>query len=170
MVRISFGALRCRVRKLDDSSRPDVVDIARVPVMLLIGLRTYQHPPPKILTKLEFKRHVCETIVKYQISWKNVRWETSCSMRTDRYDVANFMLCWPFTLIIIFVNKPNWRTNFVSYLYFYSLHVSGSHVPIIRRIIVPMHTRRSSTQSDINQVSHWYNKSPDDGHMAARNM
>ena len=24
--------------------------------------------------------------------------------------------------------------------------------------------------SDINQVSHWYNNSPDDGHMAARNM
>jgi len=23
---------------------------------------------------------------------------------------------------------------------------------------------------DINQVSHWYNNSPDDGHMAARNM
>ena len=73
----------------------------------------------------------------------------------------------------------------------YSLHVSGSHVPIIRRIIVSvrhlvnftlcrwpsgmqecmlLHTRRSSTQSDINQVSHWYNNSPDDGHLAARNM
>ena len=24
--------------------------------------------------------------------------------------------------------------------------------------------------SDINQVSNWYNNSPDDGHMAARNM
>jgi len=33
-----------------------------------------------------------------------------------------------------------------------------------------LHTRRSSTQSDINHVSHWYNNSPDDGHMAARNM
>ena len=33
-----------------------------------------------------------------------------------------------------------------------------------------LHTRRSSTQSDINQVSHCYNNSPDDGHMAARNM
>ena len=61
------------------------------------------------------------------------------------------------------------------YVYFYSLHVSGSHVPIIRRIIVSMrhlvyvtlcrlpsgmqehmllHTRRSSAQSDIYQVSH----------------
>ena len=78
-----------------------------------------------------------------------------------------------------------------SYVYFYSLHVSCSQVPIIRRIIVSMwhlvyftlsrwpsgmqehmllYTRLSSTQSDINQVSHWYSSSPDDVHMAARNM
>ena len=77
------------------------------------------------------------------------------------------------------------------YVYTYSLYVSGSHTPIIRRIIVSirhlvyvtlcrrqsgmqehmlLHTTRSSTQSDINQVSHWYSNSPDDGHMAARNM
>jgi len=56
---------------------------------------------------------------------------------------------------------------FFIYVYFCSLHISGSHVLIIRRIIVSMrhlayvtlcrlpfgvHTRRSSTQSDINQV------------------
>jgi len=33
--------------------------------------------------------------------------------------------------------KSNLTHNF-SYVYFYSLHVSGSHVPIIRRIIVSM--------------------------------
>ena len=82
--------------------------------------------------------------------------------------------------------------QFFMYVYFHSLHVSGSHVPIIRGNILLMwhlvyvtlwrwtsvmqvrmrnlHTRRSSTQSDIKQVSHWYNNSPDDGHMAARNM
>jgi len=79
--------------------------------------------------------------------------------------------------------------QFFMYIYFYFKHVSGSLVPIIRRIILSMqhlvyvtlcrwpsgmqfnlHTRRSSTQSDINQVSHWYNYSPDDGQMAARNM
>ena len=99
--------------------------------------------------------------------------------------------------------------HFFKYVYFYSLHISGSHVPIIRRIIVSMrqliyvtlcrwpsgmqvnlhtrpvhhnlhtrpsgmqvnlHKRRSSTQSDIYQILHWYNNSPDDGHMAARNM
>ena len=31
---ISFGALPCRKKKLDDSSRLDVVEIARVPDML----------------------------------------------------------------------------------------------------------------------------------------
>ena len=49
MAWISFGALPCR-KKLDDSSRLDVVEITRVPDMLpklvsfLVGLRTYQHP------------------------------------------------------------------------------------------------------------------------------
>jgi len=66
-------------------------------------------------------------------------------------------------------------------VYFYSLHVSGSHVPIIRRINrintsgichsvymtvwcagldethPNLHTRRSSIQSDIYQMSYWYN-------------
>jgi len=79
--------------------------------------------------------------------------------------------------------------QFFMNVYFYSLHVSGSHVPIIRRIVVSMwhlvyislcrwpsgmqvilHTGRSSAQTDINQVSHWYNNSPDDRHMAARKM
>ena len=34
MARISFGALPCRKRKLDDSSRLDVVEIARILNML----------------------------------------------------------------------------------------------------------------------------------------
>ena len=42
------------------------------------------------------------------------------------------------------------------FYYVYSLHVSGSHVPIIRRIIVSMR--------------HLAYVTPDDGHMAARNM
>jgi len=42
--------------------------------------------------------------------------------------------------------------QFFIYVYFYSLRVSGSHVPIIRRI--NLHTRLSSTESDKDQVSH----------------
>ena len=50
---ISFGSLPCRGvggGGLDDSSRLDVVEVARVPDILprlfpfLVGLRTYQHP------------------------------------------------------------------------------------------------------------------------------
>jgi len=51
MTRISFGAMACRgKRKLDDSSRLDVVEIARVPDMFpslfpfLVGLSSYQQP------------------------------------------------------------------------------------------------------------------------------
>jgi len=36
---------------------------------------------------------------------------------------------------IIFVNNQLDAQFFFMYVYFYSLHVSGSHVPIIRRII-----------------------------------
>ena len=77
------------------------------------------------------------------------------------------------------------------YVYFCSLYISGNQVLIIRRINVSMrhlvyvtmckwpsrmqehmllHTRRSSTHSDINQVSNWYNNSPDYGHLVARNI
>ena len=80
--------------------------------------------------------------------------------------------------------------QFFMYIYFYSVHVSGSHVPIIRRIILSMRHLVYVTlcswlsgiqvgltcipggylHSDIYQVSHWYNNSSDDGHKAARNM
>jgi len=104
--------------------------------------------------------------------------------------MLNFIFCWPCDLVWS-LQITNLTHSFFVYVYFYSLHVSGSHVPIIRRIIVSMwhllyvtlcrwpsgiqehmllHTRRSSTQSDIKQMSYWHNNSPDDGHMAARNM
>ena len=37
-------------------------------------------------------------------------------------------------LVMIFVNNQLDAQFFCMYVYFYSLHVSGSHVPIIRRI------------------------------------
>jgi hypothetical protein len=39
--------------------------------------------------KLEFSRQIFEKILKYQISWKSVQWEPSCSMRTGRHDEGN---------------------------------------------------------------------------------
>ena len=37
-----------------------------------------------ILIKLGFSRQMIEELFKYQVSWKSVRWEPSCSKRTDR--------------------------------------------------------------------------------------
>ena len=76
------------------------------------------------------------------------------------------------------VNKANLVHNFSQCVYFFSLHVSGDYVPIIRRnncicatlgichsvwmtvwyagCICTLHTTQSSTQSDIYQVSHRY--------------
>jgi len=86
---------------------------------------------------------------------------------------------------MILVNKQL-DAQFFKYGHLYSLYVSGSHVPIIRRITVSMrhlvyvtlcrwqsgmqehmllHTRQSSAQSDINQVSHWYSNSGMQEHM-----
>ena len=61
MARISLGALPCRNKELDDSSRLDVVEIARVPDILprlfpsWSGLRTYQHPGTRISDIMEIR-------------------------------------------------------------------------------------------------------------------
>jgi len=36
------------------------------------------------LMQLEFSRYIFPKIVKYQIPWKSVQWEQSCSIRTHR--------------------------------------------------------------------------------------
>ena len=64
---------------------------------------------------------------------------------------------------IICVNKQLDAQFFFIHVYFYSLHVSGSRVPIIRRINC-MNTT-SGTRCRFDTIN-----SPDDEHMAARNM
>ena len=73
----------------------------------------------------------------------------------------------------VFVNNQLDTQLFFMYVYFYSLHVLGSHVPIIRRIVsvrhwymslciddrlvcrfLHLHGKQSSVQSDIYQMSY----------------
>ena len=89
---------------------------------------------------------------------------------------------------MILVNNQLDAQFFFMYVYFYSVNISGSHVPIIRRIncinttpglchcvddlvctCIPC-IPDGHLHSDINQVSNWYNSFHDDGHMAARNI
>jgi len=39
--------------------------------------------------KLEFSGQIFEKILRYQISWKSVQWESSSYTRADRHDEAN---------------------------------------------------------------------------------
>jgi hypothetical protein len=50
------------------------------------------------------------------------------------FGMAEFYVLLTADLGTIFVNKQLDAQFFFMYVYFYSLHVSGSHVPIIRRI------------------------------------
>jgi len=45
-----------------------------------------------------------------------------------------FVFCWPCILVYSLSITNLTHNSFFMYVYFYSLHVSGSHVPIIRRI------------------------------------
>jgi hypothetical protein len=54
-----------------------------------IGLHVKYPLSCQTLMKLEFSRQIFEKkILKYQITWKSVQWESSFSVRTDRHDEA----------------------------------------------------------------------------------
>jgi len=120
--------------------------------------------------------------------YREFNWNPNTNARHSQlpYISSQNIMCgtnWtPCTMILVYNQL---HAQFFMYVCFYSLHVSGSHVPLIKRVIVSMrhlvyvilcrwpyrlHTRWSSTHTDINRVSHWYNNSRDDGHMAARNV
>jgi hypothetical protein len=67
---------------------------------------------------------------------------------------------------LIFVNNQLDAQFFFMYVYFYSLHVSGSHARLIQTCTPNGHLYRVTyTRCRIDTIN-----SPDDGHMAARNM
>ena len=90
-----------------------------------------------------------------------------CEVKADAY----YIVTTRFSSLCTLINKTH---KFFMYVYFYSLHVSGNHVPIIGRIncinAIPgvchsvwttvwyvgsnLHTRRSSTQNDIFQPAY----------------
>ena len=82
--------------------------------------------------------------------------------------IAEFYVLLTVHLGVIFVNNQLDAQLFFVYVHLYSLHASGSHVPIIRRINCintptptrpnqshsNLRTKRSSIQSDIYQMSY----------------
>jgi hypothetical protein len=59
-------------------------------------------------------------------------WDATLNMQQTHISVLLVLLT--VHLVMIFVNNQLDAQFFFMYVYFYSLHVSGSHVPIIRRI------------------------------------
>ena len=58
--------------------------------------------------------------------------EHNCQSKTIIYEVL-LSVVYIYIYIYILVNKANLVHNFSQYVYFFSLHVSGDYVPIIRR-------------------------------------
>jgi hypothetical protein len=85
-----------------------------------------------ILMELEFSGQKFRKILKYQISWKSVHWETSCCMRMDRHEA-----------IVAFRNFANAPKNFSQLLYsdwqtgprFWKSDLSCSSVQTLRQRI-----------------------------------
>jgi len=70
--------------------------------------------------------HISMSHLKIQFATKGV---TRRELRTEKPQILGSML-----QNLIFVNNQLDAQFFFTHVYFYSLHVSGSHVPIIRRI------------------------------------
>jgi hypothetical protein len=74
----------------------------------------------------------------WRVLWDISKWWTWLSSQwrnlTMKTKVLGHSECQNYSSNIIFVNNQLDTQFFLMYIYFYSLHVSGSHVPIIRRI------------------------------------
>ena len=112
----------------------------------------------------------------------NISYHISLSIRIHAeccsyYDFSN--LTDRHTLIVFANNQLDAHFFFMN-VYFYYVHVSGSHVPIIRRIVSTRHLVYVNLYIWPFSVQVWMRvtytrcidtiNSSDDGHMAARNM
>ena len=119
----------------------------------------------------------CVSDILCELSDDVCLWIETCS------DVECHLLNWVILYVlltvnssIIFANKPTWRTIFLIYLFLVSIsfaQLCAHHqenqlyqweawymsLCVDDSLVCrsDLHTRRSSTQSDIYQASHWYN-------------
>jgi len=104
-----------------------------------------------------------------------------CAAQQREYGVFYVLLT--VHLGIVFVNNQLDKQFFFMYVHFYSLHVSGSHMPIIRRIncintLVYVTLYKWHLVCILNDHLYWvtYTRcrvdtiNSDDGHVSARNM
>ena len=110
-----------------------------------------------------------------------LQWQPSIHnyVQLKKYTFQSFLCFVDRASLYNLANKTNLVQNFTWYIYFFSLHVSGNYVPIIRRnnciyaTLGMCHSHRqtshlykvTSTKCRIDTVI-----SPDYGHIAARNM
>jgi len=113
---ISFGALPCRKKKLDGSSRLDVVEIARVPDMLPSLFLPGRAKDLSAIWYICYRRIAINKAAKpcsfhcIERNFDRIHWNQE--LHFTEYIRPT----------IVFVNKPNWHTNF-SYMFISILYI-----------------------------------------------
>jgi len=96
-----------------------------------------------------------------QLCFRRSRWPCGVGVhQLDCWD-RGFESCWGHGLRLLFLGKwPTWRTIFfyvfISILYMFRA-TSCSSSGESGKFLSDLHTKRSSTQSDIYQMLYWYN-------------
>jgi S-adenosylmethionine/arginine decarboxylase-like enzyme len=81
--------------------------------------------------KFELSQQIFEKL-KYQISWKSVQWEPSCSMQTDNQDEDNSRISQIFEGALKIIKRS------VLTVRIYRIHQTGSSVDVARQTYLPL--------------------------------